>query len=129
MTEEDETTFIAPIDVTISNGRSQILFGFEYLWEVYKPASRRRWGYYVLPVLYGDRLVGRVEPVYDRERRRLCRVKAWWEQGVDVSEVSRPFALGINGLAQFLGTDSIILGDIGPARFRDAVRREVSVSG
>ena len=125
---EQEAAFIAPIDVTIANGRSQILFGFEYLWEVYKPAGRRRWGYYVLPVLLGVRLVGRVEPTYDRETGQLRIARAWWEDGVSLSEVPRPFALGIRRLLQFLGSDRVFLGDVGPARFKDAVRREVSAA-
>ena len=128
LTDEEEATFIAPIDVTIANGRSHVLFGFEYLWEVYKPARRRRWGYYVLPVLHGDRLVGRVEPVYDREQGRLRIARAWWEQGTDLSKVSRPFALGVGRLARFLGADGVALGEVGPARFKDAVKSEISIS-
>lgn len=125
---EQEAVFIAPIDITIANRRSQVLFDFEYLWEVYKPAGRRRWGYYVLPVLLGDRLIGRIEPTHDRETGQLRIARAWWEEGVSLSEVPRPFALGIRRLLQFLGTDSVFLGDVGPARFRDAVRREVSAA-
>lgn len=128
LSSEQEVVFIAPIDVTIANGRSQVLFDFEYLWEVYKQAGKRRWGYYVLPVLHGDRLVGRVEPVYDREDGRLRIARAWWEQGISLSDVSRPFALGVSRLAQFLGTASIALGDVGPARFKDAVGREISAA-
>jgi uncharacterized protein YcaQ len=59
------------------------LFGFDYVWEVYVPASKRRWGYYVLPVLYGDRLVGRIEPRVDRQSRALRVVGLWWEEGFD----------------------------------------------
>jgi uncharacterized protein len=125
---EDEAVLLAPIDVTIANGRSTLLFGFEYLWEVYKPASKRRWGYYVLPILLGDRLVGRVEPVFDRKEKRLRITKAWWEPGVDLSEVAQPFARSVRRLAQFQGTDEVIFGDIGPAKYKDAVIRGTHLS-
>jgi uncharacterized protein len=59
------------------------LFGFEHVWEGYFPAARRRWGYYVLPVLFGDRFVGRVEPRIDRQGARVQVLGAWWEDGFD----------------------------------------------
>jgi uncharacterized protein YcaQ len=58
-------------------------FEFDYVWEVYVPAPKRRWGYYVLPVLYGDRLVGRIEPRVDRKTDTLQILGAWWEDGFD----------------------------------------------
>jgi len=59
------------------------LFGFDYVWEVYVPAPKRRWGYYVLPLLYGDRLVGRIEPRLERKARTLRIAGMWWEPGFD----------------------------------------------
>ncbi len=59
------------------------LFAFDYVWEVYVPAAKRRWGYYVLPILYGDRLVGRIEPRIERRARTLGIVDMWWEPGFD----------------------------------------------
>jgi uncharacterized protein YcaQ len=53
------------------------VFDFDYVWEVYKPASQRRWGWYVCPLLQGDRLVGRLEGVVDRALRIR---KVWWER-------------------------------------------------
>lgn len=59
------------------------MFGFDYRWEVYKPAAERKYGYYVLPVVYGDRFIGRIEPVLDRSRRELV-IRGWWpEPGVE----------------------------------------------
>ena len=59
------------------------LFGFDYLWEVYVPAAKRRWGYYVLPILFGDRLVGRIEPRIERRTDTLRIAGLWWEDGFD----------------------------------------------
>lgn len=59
------------------------LFDFDYVWEVYVPAPKRRWGYYVLPILYGDRLVGRIEPRIERRARTLRILDLWWEPGFD----------------------------------------------
>ena len=59
------------------------LYGFDYIWEVYVPAAKRRWGYYVLPVLYGDRLVGRIEPRIDRRAGSLSVLGLWWEPWFD----------------------------------------------
>ena len=54
---------------------------FDYVWEVYVPEQKRRWGYYVLPVLFGDRLVGRIEPRLDRATKTLRILGIWWEDG------------------------------------------------
>jgi uncharacterized protein YcaQ len=59
------------------------LYDFDYIWEVYVPAAKRRWGYYVLPILYGDRLVGRIEPRIERRTGSLRVLGIWWEEGFD----------------------------------------------
>jgi len=61
----------------------RMLFAFDYVWEVYVPEHKRRWGYYVLPILFGDRLVGRVEPRIDRTAKTVRILGAWWEPGFD----------------------------------------------
>ena len=67
-----EVTFMAPLDPLIWDRRMlRTLFDFDYTWEVYVPAAKRRYGYYVLPLLYGDRLVGRIEPRLDRKAGTL----------------------------------------------------------
>jgi uncharacterized protein YcaQ len=57
------------------------LFGFDYVWEGFFPPAKRRWGYYVLPLLFGDRFVGRIEPRIDRDRARVEVLGLWWEDG------------------------------------------------
>lgn len=75
-------TFIAPLDQMLWDRRLlKSLFGFEYIWEVYIPELKRRWGYYVLPILFGDRLVGRIEPRYERQTRTMRIAGIWFEAG------------------------------------------------
>ena len=57
------------------------LFGFDYVWELFVPPAKRRWGWYVLPLLYRDRLVGRIEPRIDRARGKVQVLDLWWEDG------------------------------------------------
>ena len=76
--------FLAPLDpLAWDRDFLRSCFGFDYLWEVYVPAAKRRWGYYVLPILYGDRLVGRIEPRIDRKGDTLRILGVWWEAGFD----------------------------------------------
>jgi uncharacterized protein len=75
-------TFMAPLDPLIWDRRLlRQLFGFDYAWEVYTPIAKRRWGYYVLPILFGDRLVGRFEPRFERKERKLNVLGIWFEDG------------------------------------------------
>lgn len=75
---------LAPLDPFVwDRDFLRSLYGFDYVWEVYVPAARRRWGYYVLPVLFGDRLVGRIEPRIDRRTGVLRLLGMWWEDGFD----------------------------------------------
>jgi uncharacterized protein YcaQ len=76
--------FLAPLDPFVwDRDFLRSLYGFDYVWEVYVPAAKRRWGYYVLPLLFGDRLVGRIEPRFDRRAGRLQVIDLWWEDGFD----------------------------------------------
>jgi len=73
---------LAPLDSFVwDRDLLRSLFGFDYVWEVYVPQAKRRWGYYVLPLLFGDRLVGRMEPRIDRATRTVRILGAWWEPG------------------------------------------------
>ncbi|GIP38996.1 hypothetical protein J31TS4_22760 [Paenibacillus sp. J31TS4] len=109
MTEEPavrRASILAPLDNLLWDRKLvQELFGFEYRWEVYKPAAERKYGYYVLPVLDGDRLVARFEPVHHKAGKPLTIKQWWWEEGVVVDEGLRErVQQSLERLASFLGT-------------------------
>ncbi len=74
--------FIAPFDPLLwDTALLAGLFDFDYVWEGFFPPARRRWGYYVLPIVFRDRFVGRIEPRIDRARARVEVLDVWWEDG------------------------------------------------
>ncbi len=76
--------FISPFDPLVwDRALLGSLFGFHYVWELFLPPARRRWGWYVLPVVFRDRLVGRIEPRIDSEQACVRMVNVWWENGFD----------------------------------------------
>jgi uncharacterized protein YcaQ len=76
--------FLAPLDPFVwDRDLLRALFDFDYVWEVYVPAAKRRWGYYVLPLLWGDRLVGRLEPRFERADGTLRVLDWWWQPDFD----------------------------------------------
>jgi uncharacterized protein YcaQ len=79
---EPGVAFIAPLDPLMWDRRLlRQLWAFDYVWEVYVPEQKRRWGYYVLPILFGEQLVGRFEPRVDRAKRTLRILGIWWQDG------------------------------------------------
>jgi hypothetical protein len=82
-------TFLSPFDRLIHDrARAEAVWDFYYRLEMYVPKAKREYGYYVLPILRGDRIVGRIEPVYNRKTRKLTVNGVWWE-GKPVS-VAKP---------------------------------------
>jgi uncharacterized protein YcaQ len=100
-TTDDEATFLAPLDPVVSGGRAKVLFDFDYKWEVYTPAHLRRWGYYTLPILWGDRLVARFDAKLDRPRRALVINGFWTEDAALAKDGAFADALA-RGMARFL---------------------------
>jgi uncharacterized protein YcaQ len=100
----ERTTFLSPFDRLVHDrDRALALWNFFYRLEMYVPAAKREYGYYVLPSLHSDRLVGRIEPVFDR-REKVVRVKGlWWEPGEKPVDLEQPLA----SLAAFLGAERI----------------------
>jgi hypothetical protein len=81
---------VAPLDNLMwDRSLVEALFDFEYVWEVYKPAEERRYGYYVLPILCGDRFIARFEPERGDEEGTLLIKGWWWEEGIEVTEEMR----------------------------------------
>lgn len=81
---------VAPLDNLLWDRRLIMeLFDFHYRWEVYTPVAKRRYGYYVLPILYGDRFIARFEPGRDKTNGAFIIKKWWWEPGVTQSERMR----------------------------------------
>ena len=75
--------FIAPLDPLMWDKALILsLFDYQYSWEIYTPADKRKYGYYTLPLLFGDKFVGRIEAVNDRKRKVLVVKGLWWESGV-----------------------------------------------
>jgi uncharacterized protein len=74
--------FIAPFDSLLwDTALLASLFAYDYVWEGFFPPTKRRWGYYVLPITFGDRFVGRIEPRIDHDRSRVEVLNVWWEDG------------------------------------------------
>jgi len=78
---------IAPLDNLLWDRRLiKALFNFEYKWEVYTPAKNRKYGYYVLPVLFDNKFIARVEPVMDKKENILIIKNWWWEDSAEKSD-------------------------------------------
>jgi uncharacterized protein len=74
--------FLPPFDALVwDRGLLGSLFDFDYVWELFLPPAKRRWGWYVLPVVFRDRFVGRIEPRIDRAEARVHVLDLWWEDG------------------------------------------------
>jgi uncharacterized protein len=100
----NRVTFLSPFDrLVYDRERAEVLWGFRYRLEMYVPAAKREYGYYVLPILRGDRLVGRIEPVVDRKEGVLRVNNVWWEDGARPAALDRP----LKSLARFVGAREI----------------------
>jgi uncharacterized protein YcaQ len=100
---EGRTALLSPFDRLIHDrGRAMELFDFEYMLEMYKPAAARRWGYYALPILHEDQLVGKVDTVADR-RASVLRVNAIHEDVPFTRAVTAAVRAELDDLASWLG--------------------------
>jgi uncharacterized protein YcaQ len=100
----DRITFLSPFDRLIHDrDRTEALWDFFYRLEMYVPAAKREYGYYVLPILHGDRLIGRIEPVFDRSEKVLTVKGLWWQAGQKPIDLAEP----LESLASFLGAERV----------------------
>lgn len=103
---EPRTTLLSPFDNLICDrARTERLFGFEFRLEIYVPKAKRRYGYFVMPILHGDRLVGRVDPVLDRKRRRLVLNGMHAEPRAPAA--GRAIRRAVEDLAAFVGAEDV----------------------
>lgn len=111
------TTLLSPFDNLICDRkRTKLFWDFEFTIEIYVPKEKRRWGYYVLPILHGDRLIGKVDPTMDRANGRLQINAIHAEPGTPQTKaMGRTVAKAINELAKFLGAREVAYGDAVPA--------------
>lgn len=122
----DEVTFLAPLETVTAYGRAKKMFDFDYVWEVYKPAGQRRWGYYTLPILYGDRLVARIDPKFERGAGILVINGFWLEDPMTGREPAFAAALsrGLLRLADFIDARSLDISRLKPAGLRNMIQLE-----
>ena len=117
------TTLVSPFDRLIHDrDRTRRLFEFEYRLEMYVPRARRQYGYYVMPVLHGDRLVGRIDPFHDRAARTLI-VHAVHAEADAPAGAGEPLATAIRDLADWVGADAVQLPEALPRPWSRALRQ------
>jgi uncharacterized protein len=106
---EPRTTLLSPFDNLICDRkRTARLFDFTYQSEIYTPKDKRRFGYYVMPILSGDQLIGRIDPMFDRGRKQLMINAVHVEPATSITrETGQAIAVAIEELAAFLGATTI----------------------
>jgi len=124
----EDVTFLSPLEIVSARGRAKMLFDFDYKWEVYVPAPKRRWGYYVLPILYGDDLVARLDPKLDRDTMTLQIKGFWLEDDAPVKDVdfANTLARGLIRFTKFLDAKRINVASIHPPNLWKQVQKVVS---
>ncbi len=116
------TVLLSPFDDLISDRvRSERLFDFSYRIEIYVPKAKRRYGYYVLPILHADRLIGRLDPRFDRTTRRLHIQGVWAVPGAP-EEAGPAIAGTIADLAAWRGADEVVHEGPVPSMWRASLR-------
>jgi hypothetical protein len=105
----EEVVFLAPLDPVSARGRAKVLFGFDYVWEVYKPEHQRRFGYYTLPILWDDRLVARFDSKFDRTTNTFVILGLWLEDEVlgHNEAFAEALACGLARFVTFLGASKL----------------------
>jgi uncharacterized protein len=118
------TTLIAAFDNLIAGRqRANTVFGFDYVHEQFLPKSKRRYGTYVLPILHGERLVGRIDPRYDKEKEVLVINSVHAEPGApEGKEVSGAIRETIGDLAEFIGAREVEFAGKVPENWRKSLR-------
>ena len=107
------TTLLSPFEPLIKDRDfTEKIFGFRYRLEIYVPKAKREYGYYVLPILHGDRLIGRIDPLFDR-KAGVLRHNTVYAEPVATEEAGPDVVAAIRDLADWLGAD-VELGVVAP---------------
>ena len=111
-TEKSEASIIAALDNLIWNRKLiQNIFDFYYIWEVYKPISKRKYGYYVLPLIYGDRFIARFEPKFDKKKQIFSINNWWWENGISPNAILEDALVScFQNFTTYLNAKKVLLG-------------------
>jgi uncharacterized protein YcaQ len=126
-TTTEEVLFLAPLDPVSARGRAKLLFDFDYVWEVYKPEQQRKFGYYTLPILWGDRLVARFDSKLDRAQRDPANtfiILGFWLEDAALGQndaFATALARGFARFATFLGAGKLDATAIREPLLRHAV--------
>jgi len=107
--------FLAPLDPMLWDRRLvEAIWGFRYSWEIYTPADKRKYGYYVLPMPYGREFIGRIEAAADRQAGRLTVKGLWLEDGVrKTKKLAAVIERGVKRLAAFNGCGDVVWRETG----------------
>jgi uncharacterized protein YcaQ len=113
--------FVGPLDSLVWDRRAvRDIFGFDYIWEVYKKQQDRRWGYYVLPVLYGDRFVARIDSRLENGIWKIARW--WWEEDARVTTaLLASLRTSAARFVRYLGATSVQISNLVDGRTRSAL--------
>ncbi|MBE2221766.1 MAG: YcaQ family DNA glycosylase [Anaerolineae bacterium] len=117
---QGRTTLLSPFDNLICDrDRTELLFDFRFRIEIYVPAAKREFGYYVLPILYGDDLIGRIDMNMDRKKGVLAAQTVYAEENApDGEEVVTAVRQSVHDLAQFLAADKVDWGTM-PSQWQE----------
>jgi uncharacterized protein YcaQ len=123
--EAERTTFLSPFDSLFYPARrDEQLWSFRQVLEAYKPAEKRIWGYYCLPILYRDQLVGRLDPRLDRKRGRLHLEKIFLEPGVQpADELMNNIKNVLKDFMDFHNANDVVIEASNPKSFGKALQR------
>lgn len=107
----DRTRLLCPFDPVLRDrARALRLFNFDYRFEAFVPATKRTYGYFVLPILEGETITGRLDPKFHRDRGLLEIKGLWWEPGIKATKARRKaLEAAVERLATFIGADDIVL--------------------
>ncbi|MBQ3668545.1 MAG: YcaQ family DNA glycosylase [Clostridia bacterium] len=101
--------FLAPLDPMLWDRKLiEAIWDYQYSWEIYTPAEKRRFGYYVLPMLYGEKMAGRIEASADRKTETLVVKNIWYESGIrQTKKLNEAVDAALRRLAKFNGCSRI----------------------